>query len=123
MSVNKTPTPETDKVSTYYGRKKLVEHARKLERERDEARVQFKNAYNYICLSHTDRERSELVTGCPICKLNQLRRVCNAMAYQYRHEMMSLFCHAKDCDCSRCEPMTKLYNSLPHVIAKKGEAV
>lgn len=50
---------------------------------------------------------------------DQIRKVCDELAEQYHHEMMSMFGHSDDCDCSRCEPMVVLYNSLPHVIERK----
>ncbi len=50
---------------------------------------------------------------------DQLRKVCDALAKQYQHEMTAFFGHANDCECSRCEPMTKLYNQLPHIKNQK----
>ena len=80
------------------------------QRERNEARTSFENSQrdfkNYV--EQSAIEKAELKA-----ERDQLRKVVDSMARQYRHEMMSMFGHAADCDCSRCEPMTKLYNSLP----------
>lgn len=81
-----------------------ADFARKLKREHDEAQ----NLIKVVCERHNEMERER----------DQLRTVCDAMARQYHHEMMSMFGHAADCDCSRCEPMVNLYNSLPHVIER-----
>lgn len=109
--------------------------ARKLERERDEAKRLYSNAQalarilvgqREVVIAERDQLKRELQAAHIQRDLdkksdeenNQLRKVADELAEQYRHEMMSMFGHASDCDCSRCEPMTKLYNSLPHVIER-----
>jgi hypothetical protein len=42
------PTPETDALYEYNHRPNLMEHARKLERERDEARAMARDMRNQI---------------------------------------------------------------------------
>ena len=110
--MNNTPTPETDAVR-HCDYPTILETCRKLERERDEARARKDSAQ---CSADARKERIDELQA----ERDQLRKVCDELAKQYRHEMMSMFGHASDCDCSRCEPMIKLYNILPHVIAKKG---
>lgn len=89
----------------------LADFARKLERERNEAQRIIEQQFQQI--KELFQDESKLKT-----ERDQLRKVADAMAKQYRYEMMSMFGHAADCDCSRCEPMTKLYKSLPHVIER-----
>jgi len=81
-----------------------------LQAELTQLRNQVKNAYNYICLNHTDRERTDLVTGCPICRLQQLRKVCDDMA-------------SEKCQCVLCmenDLVLHHYSTLPHVIKAKA---
>lgn len=112
-------TPETDAAEfdcndgTPDGKRMVVSSktARKLERERNEAQRIIEQQFQQI--KELFQDESKLKT-----ERDQLRKVADAMAKQYRYEMMSMFGHAADCDCSRCEPMTKLYKSLPHVIER-----
>lgn len=132
--MNNASTPETDAQYKEYARRddkvKCVDinFARKLERERDEARRWINNHWdknkqqwlNSVTLVCADFANVEAYVKQLESERDQLRKVCDELAKQYRHEMMSMFGHASDCDCSQCEPMVKLYNSLPHVIVKKG---
>lgn len=122
----------------------LLVYCDEIERERNEARLMVSQTNHqlqwdlcicFACGGEIYHHMDEPFYSCQKCGItgesgnipklqvvkaecDQLRKVCDALAKQYRYEMMSMFGHAADCDCSRCEPMTYLYNSLPHVIER-----
>ena len=106
-----TPTPETDAqqddlihADTYTCWQQTLVLARKLERERDDAR---KHSWNdMVCIHHTDRDRAACIGHCPVCleaERDQLRKVCDELAQATRAEFGNL------------NWRLDAYNNLPHV--------
>ena len=125
MNQQPAPTPETDNHSLLfrtagvgYAYGHLLPLARKLERERDEARRDALNCRQII--DTYSRQEDDLIKA--QAERDQLRKVLREMTDKYRSEMIMMFGHAADCDCSRCMPYrTALaaYNELAHVKGKE----
>lgn len=129
---NETPTPETDALAFKAGititNTLIWNHARKLERERDEARLAYKHAVeseNRIYKERDElREQNQTLRNaqkaCEDCdaptmdEVKQLRKVADELVYA-----LSLFHDGKERheDCVACNALAS-YNNLPH---KKGQ--
>lgn len=107
------PTPETDVILTHINGdiysdeqfEKIKNLVSKLERERDEARVA--------------RDIQGKVAIDVIAERDQMRKIADELAFH-------LACTHKETGCqSQCSTVVVLnnYNSLPHVIAQKGNKV
>ena len=113
-----TPTPETDEhyatTKTAWPQQGDIDFARKLERERDEAR---KHTWNdMVCIHHTDRDRAACIGHCPVCleaERDQLRKVCDEL-YECARQLG--WTSSEDMKwITRAEVAIDAYNNLPHV--------
>jgi hypothetical protein len=138
-----SPTPETDAIWNSDGN--ILEHARKLERERSSALQSSKdNAANFrasevrrieaerkrdearkhswndmVCVNHTDLERAACIGHCPICaekERDQLRKVADAVM-QWQTVRQDEDANFEDLNDAESEVISS-YNQLPHVIER-----
>jgi hypothetical protein len=154
-----TPTPETGALTTYqFGKNPhvyvLLDDARKLERERDEAREMHQTEktlrgmyFDWLTEAEKDtnaallawngsladwaeinpdgttptsRKEQCAMLSALVAERDQLFKVCDLQNSYTRHYPNCAFLVDKglcDCEFQLCEAA---YNSLPHVIAKKG---
>jgi len=110
-SVTNTPTPRTDKVERNLGRRMLVEHAKKLERELNGAKDAYRQLQESDNLLYKRMEVAE-------AERDQLRKVCDELAYELKDLRLSYVGLGGETVLARIESKVALYNSLPHVIER-----
>lgn len=105
--MNNTPTPETDEVR-HCDYPTILETCRKLERERDEARAELQLQLNSI-------KEYDYHYGLHVAERDQLRKVCDELNEALMRQLPISVGLGK----TKWDAINN-YNSLPHVIAKKG---